>query len=121
MKGEAMSIYESVMQARGFRRDAEPQAQPLGRAVTIAHRSGQQVAVPMPNPDSADYVRERERFDNWRGTVSPRGGAMGGPWGYKPKFGDAALKPEYRRKAWGGSVPWQTVPKDMSGFQWKRK
>jgi hypothetical protein len=115
-----MSVYDAVMQARGFRRDVEPQAQPLGRAVTIAHRSGQQVAVPMPNPDSADYVRERERMDFWRGTVSPLGGAVGG-WGYKPKFGQEALKPEYRSKQWSGSVPWQTVPKDMSGFQWRKK
>jgi hypothetical protein len=116
-----MSIYESVMHASGFRRDVEPQAQPLGRPVTIAFQGAKQVAVQMPNPDSASYRAERERFDNWRGTVSPLGGAHGGPWGYKPKFGQEALKPEYRPKAWSGSVPWQTVPKDMSGFQWRKK
>jgi hypothetical protein len=55
------------MQGAGFRRNVEPQAQPLGRPVTIAHRGGQQVAVEMPSPASRDYVRERERMDHWRG------------------------------------------------------
>ena len=98
---------------------AEPQgsAEPLGRPVAIAHRGGQLVAVEMPHPASAGYERERTNFDAWRGTVSPLGGALGGPWGYKP----AGLKPEFRPKAWGGSVPWQQVPRDMSGYQWKNR
>jgi hypothetical protein len=105
------------MQGAGFRRN-EPE--PLGRAVTIAHRAGKQVAVPMPSPASPTYERERTNFDAWRGTISPLGGAMGGPWGYAPKRGDAALKPEYRPRRWGGRVPWQQIPRDMSKHQWKK-
>jgi hypothetical protein len=95
---------------------AQPEPAPLGRPVTIAHRGGQQIAVEMPSPASRDYVRERERMDHWRGTVSQLGGTSNSPWGYKP----AGLKPEFRPKAWSGSVPWQQVPRDMSQHQWKR-
>jgi hypothetical protein len=112
-----MSIYDAVMEGRGFRRNVEPQAQPLGRPVTIAHRGGRQVAVAMPSPASPTFERERTIFDAWRGTISPLGGTSNSPWGYKP----AGLKPEFRPKAWGGSVPWQQVPRDMSGYQWKNR
>jgi hypothetical protein len=95
---------------------AEPQAQPLGRPVTIGFQGMKQVAVAMPSPASPTYERERTNFDAWRGTISPLGGASGSPWGYKP----AGLKPEFRPKAWSGSVPWQQVPRDMSQHQWKR-
>jgi hypothetical protein len=105
------------MEGAGFRRN-EPA--PLGRPVTIAHQGNRLVAVEMPSPASPDYIRERERMDFWRGTISPLGGAMGGPYGYAPKRGDAALKPEYRPRRWGGSVPWQSVPRDMSQHQWKK-
>jgi hypothetical protein len=100
---------------------AQPEPAPLGRPVTIAHRGGQQVAVAMPSPASRDYERERTNFDAWRGTISPFGGVVGGPFGYAPKRGDEALRPEFRPKQWSGSVPWQSVPRDMSGFQWKPK
>jgi hypothetical protein len=108
------------MQGAGFRRNAEPQAQPHGRPVTIAFQGAKQVAVPMPSPASPTYERERTNFDAWRGTVSPLGGASGSPWGYAPKRGQEALRPEYRSKAWSGSVPWQQVPRGMSQHQWKR-
>ena len=111
-----MSIEDLVLAGMGLRRNVEPQAQPLGRPVTIAHRGGRQIAVAMPSPASPTYDRERTNFDNWRGTISPLGGASNSPWGYKP----AGLKPEFRPKAWGGSVPWQQVPRDMSGHQWKK-
>ena len=100
---------------------AQPEPAPLGRPVTIAHRGGQQVAVAMPSPASPTYGVERTNFDNWRGTISPLGGALGNSWGYAPKRGQEALRPEYRSKAWSGSVPWQQVPRDMSGFQFKPK
>jgi hypothetical protein len=111
-----MGMNEEVMRGFGFVPKAQPEPAPLGRPVTIAHRGGRQVAVEMPSPASADYGRERTNFDAWRGTVSPLGGASGSPWGYKP----AGLKAEFRPKAWAGSVPWQSVPRDMFGFQWKR-
>jgi hypothetical protein len=98
---------------------AQPEPAPLGRPVTIAHRGGRQVAVEMPSPASPTYERERTNFDAWRGTISPLGGASNNSWGYAPKRGDEALKPEYRPRRWGGSVPWQSVPRDMSGFQFK--
>jgi hypothetical protein len=100
---------------------AQTEPAPFGRPVTIAHRGGRQVAVEMPSPASRDYSRERTNFDTWRGTISPLGGASNSPWGYAPKRGQEALKPEYRSKAWSGSVPWQQVPRDMSQHQWKRK
>jgi hypothetical protein len=100
---------------------AQPEPAPLGRPVTIGFQGNRQVAVPMPSPASPGYERERTNFDAWRGTVSPLGGALGNSWGYAPKRGQEALRPEYRSKAWSGSVPWQTVPRDMSGFKWKPK
>ena len=101
---------------------AQPEPAPLGRPVAIGfRRNGEQVAVPMPSPASPTYERERTNFDAWRGTISPLGGTMGGPFGYAPKRGQEALRPEYRSKAWSGSVPWQQVPRDMSGFQFKPK
>jgi hypothetical protein len=99
---------------------AQLEPAPLGRPVTIAHRGGQQVAVPMPSPASPTYEREMAEFSNWRGVVSPLGGAIGG-WAYEPKRGDEALRPEYRPRRWGGSVPWNKAPRDMSGFQFKPK
>jgi hypothetical protein len=97
-----MSIYDAVMQARGFRRDAEPQAKPLGRAAAIGWKDGRQVAVPMPDPNQPGYGPAMDRFQNWRGYASPLGGVSPAPWGIAPKVGEAALKPEYRRKRkWG--------------------
>jgi hypothetical protein len=98
---------------------AMPQAKGSAAAVTIARRGGQQVAVPLPSPASPTYEREMTDFNSWRGTVSPLGGVVGGPFGYAPKRGDEALRPEFRPKRWGGSVPWNAVPRDMSGFQFK--
>ena len=59
--------------------NAVPQAAPLGRPVTIAHRGGRQVAVEMPSPNSPSYERERTNFDAWRGTISPLGGTSNSP------------------------------------------
>jgi hypothetical protein len=114
-------LEQEIMRGFGFVPKAQAEPAPLGRAVTIAHRGGRQVALAMPSPASAGYAVERTNFDNWRGVVSPLGGTSCSPWGYSPRYGEAALKPEYRRpKAWGGSVPWQQVPRDMSQHQWKK-
>jgi hypothetical protein len=115
-----MAVYDEIMWSRGFRRVEPPK--PLGgSARTIAFQGHRQVAVPLPSPASATYEREMTDFNSWRGTVSPLGGVVGGPYGYAPKRGQEALRPEYRSKAWSGSVPWQAVPRDMSGFQFKPK
>jgi hypothetical protein len=110
MKGEmAMSIYDAVMEGAGFRRNVEPKAQPQGSAGGRAHavgwKNGEQVAVPLPQPGLPGYGNAMDRFSNWRGYASPLGGVSAAPWGQAPRFGDDALKPEFRRSArrWGGS------------------
>jgi hypothetical protein len=116
-----MAIYDAFMRGMGFVPKAPNEPAPLGRPVTIAHRAGQQVALAMPRPNSPTYGAEMDRFSNWRGYASPLGGVSNSVWGLAPKVGDAALRPEFRPKAWGGSVPWQSVPRDMSKHQWVKR
>jgi hypothetical protein len=90
-----MSIYESVMQGAGFRRNAKPA--PAGQSYAVGWRDGRQVKVPLPNPALPHYGAAMDRFSNWRGYASPLGGVSEAPWGQSPRFGDDALKPQFRR------------------------
>jgi hypothetical protein len=98
-----MSIYDAVMQGRGFRRNAGPLvAQGVAQssaatAYAVGWQAGRQVKVTVPSPALPHYGAAMDRFSNWRGTVSPLGGTAEYPWSQAPKVGDAALKQEFRR------------------------
>jgi hypothetical protein len=63
----------------------------------IGWKAGQQVSIPTPNPAWPGYGAAMDRFSNWRGVVSPLGGTAEHPWSQAPKFGEDALRPEFRR------------------------
>jgi hypothetical protein len=96
-----MSIYDAVMQARGYRRN-EPKAKP--EPLRPFEQGNWPMGMARPDPRSPTYGVERDRFDNWRSYTSPLGGVSASSWGMAPKVGEAALRPEFRRtRRWGGS------------------
>jgi hypothetical protein len=77
---------------------ARPTAGPIGgKAHAVGWRNGERVAVPMPTPALPGYDAAMQRFDRWRSYGSPLGGISPAPWGQSPRFGDDALKPQYRK------------------------
>jgi hypothetical protein len=96
-----MSIYDAVMHGAGFRRKAEPQSaagSAAGRAHIVGWRDGHKVAIPLPSPSAAGYNAAMQRADRFREHVSPLGGTAEWPWSQRPPVGDAALRPEFRRR-----------------------
>jgi hypothetical protein len=102
-----MGLYEEVMRSRGFI-PKEPVAASAagsvaGRPHALGWKDGKRVAVPLPNPAWPGYDAAMQRFDRWRSYGSPLGGISAAPWGQAPRFGDDALRPEFRRstRKWG--------------------
>jgi hypothetical protein len=76
-----------------------PKAQGVGgRSYAVGWKNGERVTIPAPNPAWSGYGAAQDRFSNWRGAISPLGGAAEWPWSQQPKFGEAALKAEFRRR-----------------------
>jgi hypothetical protein len=98
-----MSIEELVLRGMGFVPKAEPE--PIGRSGATATwwRGTQPVTVQMPDPSAAGYGMARDKYDHGRRYVSPLGGLSGPEWSKTPRFGDDALRPEFRRstRKWG--------------------
>jgi hypothetical protein len=97
-----MSIEDLVMAGMGLRRNVEPTQGSAAAAGGRAHavgfgKNGERVAVPAPNPALPGYSRAMDRMDAWRSYGSPLGGISPAPWGQAPRFGDDALKKEFRK------------------------